>query len=113
MTQEPLREIPLHGGNVSTVSKLGDTVRRNVGPWTPAVHSLLNHLQRVGFTGSPHVLGMDERNREVRQLAEDQRKSRAQQMFSIALAVFGAVLSVIGGVVVWTVTSGLQQVVGR
>lgn len=55
----------------------------------------------------------DERNREVRQLAEDQRKSRAQQMFSIALAVFGAVLSVIGGVVVWTVTSGLQQVVSR
>ena len=65
MTQEPLREIPLHGGNVSTVSRLGDTVRRNTGPWTPAVHALLNHLQWVGFTGSPHVLGVDERGREV------------------------------------------------
>nr|BFE68459.1 hypothetical protein GCM10020092_017600 [Actinoplanes digitatis] len=29
------------------------------------MHSLLNHLQRVGFTGSPHALGMDERGREV------------------------------------------------
>ena len=60
MTYEPVREIPLHGGNVSTVSRVGDTVRRNAGPWTPAVHALLNHLERVGFTGSPHALGMDE-----------------------------------------------------
>ncbi|MDQ1215752.1 hypothetical protein ABC195_15080 [Microbacterium sp. 2P01SA-2] len=55
----------------------------------------------------------DERNREVRQVTEDLRKQRAQQMFSFALAAFGAVLSVIGGVIVWTVTSGLQQVVSR
>ena len=47
MTQEhDLREIPLHGGNVSTVSKVGDTVRRNAGPWTPAVHSLLETAPR-------------------------------------------------------------------
>ena len=59
MTQEPVREIPLHGGNVSTVSRIGDTVRRNAGPWTPAVHALLNHLERVGFTGSPRAFGMD------------------------------------------------------
>jgi hypothetical protein len=65
VTQEPVREIPLHGGNVSTVSRVGDTVRRNAGPWTPAVHALLNHLERVGFTGSPHALGMDEKGREV------------------------------------------------
>ena len=29
------------------------------------MHALLNHLQRVGFTGSPHALGMDEKSREV------------------------------------------------
>ena len=63
MTQEPVREIPLHGGNVSTVSRLGDTVRRNSGPWTPAVHALLRHLEKVGFTGSPHALGMDDTKR--------------------------------------------------
>ncbi|GAB3971968.1 hypothetical protein GCM10027615_31900 [Plantactinospora veratri] len=59
------QEIPLHGGNVSTVVRVGDTVRRNAGPWTPSVHALLRHLEYVGFTGSPRALGMDSRNREV------------------------------------------------
>lgn len=27
------------------------------GPWTPAVLALLQHLERVGFTGSPRVIG--------------------------------------------------------
>lgn len=58
-------EIPLRGGNVSTVVRVGETVRRNAGPWTPTVHALLRHLERAGFTGSPRVLGMDERGREV------------------------------------------------
>ena len=62
MTQQ---EIPLIGGNTSTVVRVGDTVRRNVGPWTPAVHALLRHLEYIGFTGAPRVLGLDERGREV------------------------------------------------
>ena len=49
MTQQ---EIPLHGGNTSVVVRSGDTVRRNAGPWTPAVHALLRHLEYVGFTGA-------------------------------------------------------------
>jgi hypothetical protein len=59
------QEIPLRGGNVSTVVRVGNTVRRNAGPWTPAVHALLRHLEHVGFTGAPRVLGMDEHHREV------------------------------------------------
>ncbi|TQL78684.1 phosphotransferase family enzyme [Stackebrandtia endophytica] len=59
------QEIPLHGGNTSTVVRLGDTVRRNTGPWTPAVHALLRHLDASGFTGSPKALGIDEHGREV------------------------------------------------
>ena len=62
MTQQ---EIPLHGGNTSTVVRVGDTVRRNAGPWTPAVHALLRHLEYVGFTGAPRAFGIDERGREV------------------------------------------------
>ncbi|WP_246498056.1 aminoglycoside phosphotransferase family protein [Natronoglycomyces albus] len=58
-------EVPLTGGNTSTVVRLGDTVRRNTGPWTPAVHALLRHLENSGFTGSPRPLGMDEHGREV------------------------------------------------
>lgn len=54
------------GGNISAgVVRVGDTVRRPAGPWTPAVHALLRHLEGVGFDRSPRVLGFDERGREV------------------------------------------------
>ena len=57
----PGAEIPLHGGNVSTVVRVGDTVRRNAGPWTPAVHALLHHLRvRRASPVRPHALGMDD-----------------------------------------------------
>jgi hypothetical protein len=57
--------VPLAGGNVNVVSKVGDTVRRGTGPWTPAVHALLRYLERVGFDGAPWVLGTDEQGREI------------------------------------------------
>lgn len=53
------------GGNTTAVVRIGDTVRRPVGPWTPAVHDLLNHLAAVGFPGSPRVLGIDDADREI------------------------------------------------
>lgn len=58
-------EEPLTGDLVSSVSRVGDTVRRSTGPWTPAVHALLRHLEGAGFDGAPRALGMDERGREV------------------------------------------------
>jgi aminoglycoside phosphotransferase (APT) family kinase protein len=58
-------ETRLEGGNVSTVVRVGDTVRRSTGPWTPAVHDLLRHLEAVGFEYSPRVLGTDAAGREV------------------------------------------------
>ena len=59
------REETLVGGLVSAVAKVGDTVRRSTGPWTPAVHTLLSYLKAVGFDAAPRVLGIDERGREV------------------------------------------------
>lgn len=58
-------EVRLVGGEVNTVVRVGDTVRRSPGPWTPAVHALLKHLEAVGFPITPRVLGFDERGREV------------------------------------------------
>ena len=58
-------EEPLSGGNTTVVVRVGDTVRRPVGRWTPAVHDLLSHLTTVGFSGSPRVLGVDESDREI------------------------------------------------
>lgn len=55
----------LHGGNVTPVVRVGQTVRRQPGPWTPAVHALLRHLEQVGFTAAPRALGTDEHGREI------------------------------------------------
>ena len=65
MREADEREVPFADGNVSSVVRVGDTVRRGTGPWTPTVHALLRHLERVGFEGAPRVLGIDERGREV------------------------------------------------
>lgn len=59
------KEIFLPGGSITGATQVGRTVRRETGPWTPTIHSLLRHLERVGFTGAPRVLGIDERGREI------------------------------------------------
>jgi hypothetical protein len=43
------------------VSIAGGVVRRPAGSWTPAVHALLHHFERVGFDGAPRVLATDGR----------------------------------------------------
>ena len=55
----------LPGGNTGGAVRVGDTVRRTAGPWTPAVHALLAHLHDVGFDRCPRPLGLDELGREV------------------------------------------------
>ena len=57
--------MPLLGGNFSESVRIGDTVHRRAGTWTPAVHALLAHLQRVGFGAAPEPLGMDDQGRAV------------------------------------------------
>ncbi|GAA2416400.1 phosphotransferase [Actinomadura vinacea] len=60
---------PLTGaeGQPTPVLRHGDTVLRPAMPWTASVQALLNHLQEVGFTGSPRVVGdgCDDQGREV------------------------------------------------
>ncbi|HVQ43606.1 MAG TPA: aminoglycoside phosphotransferase family protein [Candidatus Saccharimonadia bacterium] len=60
-----MKEIKLSGGAVSAPVKLGDTVRRNAGPWTPTIHALLDYLTERGLREAPRPLGMDERGREI------------------------------------------------
>lgn len=59
-----LIETALPGGLTGAV-RIGDTVRRPMGPWSPAVHALLRHLELKGFEGAPRVLGIDESGREI------------------------------------------------
>jgi hypothetical protein len=58
-------EQQLEGGNAGGAVRVGDTVRRATGPWTPSVHGVLQHLDRVGFAQAPKPLGIDEQGREV------------------------------------------------
>jgi phosphotransferase family enzyme len=54
----------LPGGNVAGAVRVGDTVRRATGPWTPAVHALLDYLaDRIPHV--PKVLGFDQAGREI------------------------------------------------
>lgn len=46
-------------GSVTTVRRIGETIRRPAGAWTPAVHALLAHLESAGFTRAPRALGTD------------------------------------------------------
>lgn len=59
-------EIPLTGGRITEgVVRVGDTVRRPVGPHSPFVHRLLCHLEDVGFDAAPRLLGTDDKGREI------------------------------------------------
>ncbi|WP_433258441.1 phosphotransferase [Streptosporangium sp. CA-135522] len=59
-------EIPLVGGDVTEgIVRVGDTVRRSLGPNAPLVHALLRHLEEAGFPGAPRFLGVDAVGREV------------------------------------------------
>ena len=44
-------------GGPSLVVRHDDTVLRPAEPWTPTIHALLRHLEAVGFTGAPRVVG--------------------------------------------------------
>jgi Ser/Thr protein kinase RdoA (MazF antagonist) len=59
-----MREEVALGGNLNQAVRVGDTVRRRAGPWTPAVHALLRYLEDAGFE-APHVRGIDEQGREI------------------------------------------------
>jgi hypothetical protein len=58
-------ETELQGGATTAVARVGGTVRRACGPWTPAVHALLRHLESAGFDAAPRVLGFDGQGREM------------------------------------------------
>ncbi|CAH0345980.1 hypothetical protein BCI9360_02290 [Bacillus sp. CECT 9360] len=55
----------LAGGNVSNVYRSGDTVRRELKPDSPKIHTLLKHLENKGFSYAPKFLGIDEKGREI------------------------------------------------
>ncbi|WP_338553129.1 aminoglycoside phosphotransferase family protein [Paenibacillus sp. KS-LC4] len=60
MTEEEV----LKGGNVNRIIRKENMVLRPTGYWSPRVHELLEHLEKLGFEGAPRFLGIDEFDRE-------------------------------------------------
>jgi Phosphotransferase enzyme family len=58
-------EVPLPGGFVNHVVRIGDTVRRDLGSRAEFAHRLLGHFEHHGWAGAPRLLGVDEHGREI------------------------------------------------
>jgi hypothetical protein len=52
------------GRMTSGIVRRGDRIWRPMGPWSPAVHEYLRHLESAGFAGAPRLLGT-EGDREI------------------------------------------------
>lgn len=53
-------------GRMTQVERVGATVRRETGPWTPTIHALLGHLRSIlDDVELPEPLGIDGQGREV------------------------------------------------
>ena len=61
------KDVPLTGGGRTAVFRNVNTVIRETGPWAKTVHALLKHLEKVGYTGAPRVIGsgFDDKGRET------------------------------------------------
>jgi hypothetical protein len=61
---------PLAGGNTAPVVRVGNTVRRVPGPWTPQVAGLMTGLRAAGVPEVPEHRGLDEQGREIVEFVE-------------------------------------------
>ncbi len=60
-----MAEVPLPGGSVNAVVRVGDTVRRRPDARAGFVHRLLDFFERSGWAGAPRFLGLDGQGREI------------------------------------------------
>lgn len=65
MSSDNPEDVEYLPGAVGGAIRVGRTVRRPTGPWTPAVHDLLRWLEAEGLGGVPRVQGIDDEGREV------------------------------------------------
>jgi hypothetical protein len=65
VVEDGLPEIPLPGGVVNAVVRVGGTVRRPPGERAGFVHRLLDLFEQHGWSGAPRFLGVDEQGREI------------------------------------------------
>lgn len=86
------QENTLSGGNLAQVAQVGETVRRAIKPWSPAIHGLLRHLETKTFNGCPRFLGIDEQGREILTYIEGEIGEGRPYLWSPAVLVAAAQL---------------------
>jgi len=63
---DKFQEVSLSGGRTAAgVVRVGDTVRRPIGPRSDFTHALLNLLEEKDLEAAPRFLGIDEKGREI------------------------------------------------
>lgn len=55
----------LSGGNLTSIYKKNETVLREQKAWSPTIHRVLLHLEKIGYTNSPRFIEIDDSGREV------------------------------------------------
>jgi Phosphotransferase enzyme family len=85
-------ETVLEGGDLNHVVRVGDTVRRPQGEWSPAVHALLLHFEAVGFDGAPRFLGVDDQGREILDFIEGDAALAPLPADDVVLVELGALV---------------------
>lgn len=70
----------LESNKAAEIVRVGDTVRRSVGPWSPIAHSLLRHLESKGLNSVPRFIGIDSAGREVLSFHPGMRMSDAPDL---------------------------------
>jgi hypothetical protein len=83
-------EIPLAGGDMNVVVRVGDTVRRPPEP--SHVIELLQWYERVGFDGAPRFLGHDAQGREILSFVEGRPAFAPVPSSDEVVAAIGALL---------------------
>ena len=106
---------PLPGGFVSTVHRVGDTVRRTPPERAGFVRALLDQLAERGWSGAPRHLGTDEHGREVLSYVDGHvpltPAERAAVATPGAVAAVGALLRELHDLTAGTALAGDREVV--
>ena len=85
-----MTEIPLTGGDMNVVVRVGDTIRRPPEP-QPVVE-LLEWYGHVGFDGAPRFLGHDDQGREILSFVEGEPAFAPVPSSDEVVAAIGALL---------------------
>ncbi|HKN98680.1 MAG TPA: phosphotransferase [Pseudonocardiaceae bacterium] len=104
-------ELPLPGGFIAAPVRLGDTVRRPLGPRASFVHALLRHFDRAGWSGAPRLLGIDDAGREILSYVEGHVPWRSPLEVGSAVVAVARLLRECHDLTAGTALAGDQEVV--